>query len=57
MYHIADIEFELMRHCLKVRGKWWANHLFRNKAVNDLYASLRVKSLDQVFKCIQQVSP
>jgi hypothetical protein len=45
---IADIECELMDYCLKREGVWWANHFFRNKKVNDLYAKLRSKSLEEL---------
>lgn len=53
MYTIFDIEYDLMKYCLKKKGKWWANHFFRNKDVNDLYAQLRRRNLDEVLKIIE----
>lgn len=44
MHPAADMEAELMSYCLKWTGKWWANHFFRNREANELYAHLR--SLD-----------
>ena len=41
MTAIFALEYELMSYCLKYKGKWWANHFFRNKAANTLYARLR----------------
>jgi len=43
---IMDLECDLMDYCLKKKGAWWANHFFRNKEVNELYAELRAKSPD-----------
>ncbi len=51
-YLIQDMEYNLMCYCLKQKGKWWANHWFRNKEVNDLYYNLRRKKLDELFKII-----
>lgn len=50
---IFDIEYELMSYCLKKSGKWWATHFFRNKEVNELYYSLRKKSLDEIMKVLE----
>jgi hypothetical protein len=41
MYWIWDLEYDLMSYCLRQKGKWWANHFFRNREVNELYAELR----------------
>jgi len=41
MYPIFDMERELMSYCIRNEGKWWANHFFRNKEVNQLYDKLR----------------
>ena len=41
MYWIHDLEYDLMDYCIKHRGKWWANHFFRNIEVNNLYHYLR----------------
>jgi len=53
MNHIADLESELMSHCLKEKGKWWANHFFRNKEVNNLYSELRALPLDDIFEILK----
>lgn len=45
---VGDLEFDLMSFCLKKKGRWWANHFFRNREVNELYAWLRQKSLGDV---------
>jgi len=37
-----DIEYDLMSYCIKLRGKWWASHWFRNDEVNRLYNTLKV---------------
>ena len=41
MTFINDLEYDLKSYCLKQKGRWWANHLFCNKGVNDLYNKLR----------------
>ena len=52
MEWINDKECELMKYCLKQKGKWWANHFFRNKEVDDLYIELRSKPLEEVNKVL-----
>ncbi len=42
---IPDMEWSLMSYCLKVKGKWWATHLFKNEEVKKLYARLRKEPL------------
>ena len=49
MYWVYDFEHELMCYCLKEKGKWWANHFFRNKEVNDFYSYLRGLPLDRLY--------
>lgn len=49
MFFVADLECELMAYCLKQKGKWWANHCFRNRAVNKLYSKLRRLSAGEVM--------
>jgi len=49
MNFVADIEDKLMDYCLKHKGKWWANHFFRNKEVNELYSKLRGQKLITVL--------
>ena len=44
MFFVNDLEYDLMKYCLKLKGRWWANHFFRNREVNELYLELR--SLD-----------
>ena len=51
---IADIEYDLMSYCLKHKGKWWANHLFRNKEVNVLYDRLRSQSFGTVIAILDK---
>lgn len=41
MSFIRDLEFDLMSYCLKQRGRWWANHFFRNREATELYKKLR----------------
>ena len=43
-----DLKHDIMKYCLKKKGKWWANHFFRNEEVNELYAKLREKNLDEL---------
>lgn len=43
-----DLECEIMEHCLKKAGKWWANHFFYNEEVKKLYADIRSKSVNEV---------
>jgi len=52
MYWVADLEHDIMCYCLKEKGKWWANHFFRNKEVNDLYLKIRKLPVDNVYKYI-----
>lgn len=47
-YFVWKIEHNLMSYCLKHKGKWWANHFFRNKEVNNLYAKLRGQDISTV---------
>lgn len=49
---ISDLEYDLMEFCLREKGKWWANHYFRNKEVNDLYFKLRNLRAIDVFHII-----
>lgn len=49
MNFVSDAEYCLMRYCLKKEGRWWANHFFRNRAVNGLYFILRAKPIGEVF--------
>lgn len=44
-----DVEYDLMKYCIKQKGKWWANHFFRNKEVNELYAKLRSVDIGTVI--------
>ena len=44
-----DIEYDLMSYCIKLKGKWWANHWFRNMDVNTLYGTLRILSFSIVW--------
>lgn len=50
---VYDLEYDLMGFCLREKGKWWANRLFRNKEVNDRYDSLRGLSLDEVLDILR----
>ena len=50
---INDLEYELMNWCLRARGKWWANHFFRNREVNVLYFVLRKNPPSNVCKIIE----
>lgn len=52
MHWVYDLEQELMDYCLQKKGKWWANHFFRNKEVSELYARLRRLSADEVRKIL-----
>jgi len=36
-----DLEEMIMSKCLKLKGKWWANHFFYNKEVRELYSHVR----------------
>jgi len=54
MFEIQDLEYDLMRYCLKRKGKWWANHCFRNKEVNNLYRKLRKKSLSDIYEILEE---
>ena len=49
---VLDVEYDLMSYCLKYRGKWWANHFFKNKEVNTLYCYLRIQDLETVFSTL-----
>jgi hypothetical protein len=49
---IHELEYRLMSYCLKQKGKFWANHFFRNKEVNDLYSKLRKKNVDEVVEIL-----
>ena len=51
---IFDLEYDLMTYCIKKEGKWWANHFFRNKEVNDLYYKLRKKPIDEVREVLRK---
>lgn len=53
MSWIFDLEYRLMSYCLKKKGRFWANHFFRNKEVNDLYSKLRKKSIDEVLEILE----
>ena len=53
MSMMRDLECDLMTYCLKQKGKWWANHFFRNQEVSDLYATLRALDAGTVM-CITQ---
>ena len=53
-YWIWDLEHDIMSHCLKERGKWWANHFFRNREVDDLYAEIRAMSPLEAIKAISK---
>lgn len=53
MFWAFDLEHDLMRYCLKHKGKWWANHWFRNCEVNELYSKLRGLDAGTVI-CIVQ---
>ena len=50
---VRDLEHDLMAYCLKHKGKWWANHFFRNREVTDLYFQLRTLNAGTVM-CITQ---
>lgn len=47
-----DIEDGLMEYCIEKKGKWWANSLFRNVEVDDLYKRLRQKSASEVARIL-----
>jgi hypothetical protein len=50
---VNDLEYDLMNYCLNQKGKWWANHIFRNEEVNCLYDKLRRVDAGAVI-CIVQ---
>jgi len=52
MWWVYNLEYDLMEYCLKMKGKWWANHFFRNKEVNDMYAKLRKMDIADVYKIV-----
>ncbi len=52
MYFVADMEYALMSYCLKKKGRWWANHFFRNREVNEQYARLRIKPIGDIISFI-----
>lgn len=52
--HWNDLEYEIMKYCLRREGKWWANHYFRNKEVNDLYYEILKLPLEQTQTLIQR---
>ena len=49
MHMADDLEYEIMKHCLKTKGKWWANHLFYNKEVGVEFSRIRCLELSAVF--------
>lgn len=57
MSFMRDLEYELMCYCLKIKGRWWANHYFRNKSVNELYDKLRGVEVGTVMCIVQDGGP
>lgn len=57
MFFIADMESDLMDYCLFQKGKWWANHFFRNREVNDLYGYLRRLDLGTIIAILGNGGP
>ncbi len=55
-YFVWGTEHDLMSYCLKYKGKWWANHFFRNKEVNNLYAELRIQDIGTVVSILEDNS-
>ena len=53
MTFINDVEYELMKYCLRLKGRWWANHFFRNKEVMELYSRLRSLNLGTVLAIVE----
>lgn len=51
---IDDLEYDLMKVCLKFKGKWWANHFFRNAEVNNMYQTLRKLDAGTVICIVNQ---
>ena len=51
-YTYNDVSYDVMEYCLNACGKWWANHFFRNKEVNEMYADQISKPLNEVFRIV-----
>lgn len=36
-----DLDYDIHKHALKIKGKWWANVFFYNKEVEEYKSELR----------------
>lgn len=41
----CDIQYLVMRYCIKKKGAWWANHGFQNQECRQLYTDLMKKPI------------
>lgn len=41
MHPAFDLEYDLMRYCLRHWGKWWATHFWQNKEAKEKYQEIR----------------
>lgn len=57
MFFVADLECDLMSYCIKHKGRWWANHWFRNRKVNELYSKLRGLGIGTVIAIVGNGGP
>ena len=47
-----DMNQRIMSYALKHRGRWWANHFFRNREVDFLYQKIRALDFLTVGKIV-----